>query len=185
MADYVATQSPGIGMIGYARPSHQISSYMLGDPTYTSAAKRFFGQPHISKGMGPTPALNPSFGNRHFAYNWGADNAFSGRTKGSWGCQDSFTANFAKDFSLVNEGPNNIPSHYATARPDAHWGLYQVDDRIQRGSQPTDVGENNYPRVAYPTSDGRTLSFWGKSVTSEKQEMNLKKYKEVQRKLGY
>jgi hypothetical protein len=158
----------------------------MGDPAYTSAARRFFGQPYISKAMGPTPAVNPAFGARNFSYNWGADAAFAGRKAFCPGHpEDSFTANHAKDFSQIFTGPSNLQSYKATARPSVHWGLYQVDSRIQRGSQPTDVGENNFSQVARPTSDGRTLSMWSKDVYAEKQAMNLRKYKEIQAKLGY
>ncbi len=187
MADYVTTQAPAIGMIGYARPTHLDLPCNLGDPAYTSAARRFFGQPHISKGQqGKTMAVNPAFGNRNFSYNWGADAAFAGRKAFCPGHpEDSFTANHAKDFSQVFTGPSNLQDYRATAMPSVHWGLYQVDSRIQRGSQPTDVGENNFSQVARPTSDGRHLSMWSKDVYAEKQAMNLRKYKEVQAKLGY
>lgn len=187
MADYMLTQAPGIGQIGHGRPAQTQLPCNLGDPAYTSAARRYFGQPYISKAMGPTLALNPVAGARHFAYNWGADAAFSGRHRSGMtpAPVDTFTMNHAKDFSQVVTGPSNLSDYRTTAVPSAAWGLYQRDVAIMRGSQPTDVGENNFVMVAKPTSTGRDLGFYGKDVYATKMADNLRKYKEVQRKLGH
>jgi hypothetical protein len=173
-------------MIPTATPSAmQSPAHNMGDPKYTAAARRFFGQAYISKAMGPTPALNPVAGARHFAYNWGADSAFSGRhVSGMRGPVDSFTMNHVKDFSLLTTGVNNIADYRTAGKPSAAWGLYQRDPAIMRGPQATDVGENNYVLAARPTATGRDMSFYGTDVTAMKMADNMRKYKEVQAKLA-
>jgi hypothetical protein len=137
--------------------------------------------------MGPTPALNPIAGSRNFSYNWGADAAFAGRHRSglSKAPQDTFSMNHAKDFSLLATGVSNVADYRTAGVPSASWGLYQRDVAIMRGSQPTDVGENNFVMVAKPTCPGRDLGFYGRDVYATKMADNLRKYKEVQSKLGY
>lgn len=133
-----------------------------------AAGLRTFGQPYISKGGGDVPPTDMRFGNRRFAYDWNADNAFNfRRPRGGCGL-DSFESNHAADFSQIVTGPTHndtMPGHCAARTPSQYWDLHVQDPIMMRGAVPTDQVQN--PRYI-PSTVAKSLGIRGESPTLQK-----------------
>lgn len=140
-----------------------------------AAGLRTFGVPYLSKDdMSPADLR---FGNRRFASNRTAMNAFDFRRSSEASCGlDVFDANHAADFSQVETSMslmNTMPGHCAARTPSQYFDLYVQNPTVMRGSVPT-TGTTQNPKFI-PTALVDSLGIRGESPSLQKL-VNKAKY---------
>ena len=145
---------------------------------------RTFGQPYISKGTGDMPPTDMRYGNRRFAYNWNADNAFNFRVpvEGRSG-KSTFDNNHAADFSQIVTGPkylDTMPGHCAARAPAAYWDLHVQDPTMMRSAVPTDQFQN----LRYiPSEVAKSLGIRGEAPNLQSMNNEARYWQTVNKKL--
>ena len=145
---------------------------------------RTFGLPYVSKGTGVMPPADMRFGNRRFAYNWNADNAFNFRVPKEKSYErNTFENNHAADFTQIVTGSSNnntMPGHCAARQPEAFWDLHVQDPTMMRAAVPTDQLQN--PRYI-PSEVAKSLSIRGEAPNLQSLINESRYWRTVNKKL--